>query len=245
MKALDNPSRCGRNSDKHNSSVFLSSVFATKNPQPNELESINYYRKNVFHFLNSYKIRNKFGSHLINRMLKDEECISYLMFSFMKADWIYKPDGGASKITLRYSAGLWFIYKYIKHLHRSYKKPLQSLDFNLVENSVVDIATTKPLNTNHSPTYNNTFGEVLQNERQRKLRELTQLPCLTMREQWMMGRYYLNRDTLQKIGLSHHVSRERVRQILVSAIRKIQYYIMTHEKLREYWSDEKNIRVSK
>ena len=68
------------------------------------------------------------------------------------------------------------------------------------------------------------------------------LQKLTEREQYAFDKYYLSekKTTLQEIGNHIHTSRERVRQILAKALKKIRVYTLRSpycEELRDLYRE--------
>ena len=193
------------------------------------MESLQHYEQNVRQFLSSYKIRQRFTTELVNRLLRDEEIVSYLMFAFMKSDCQYKPDGGSSKLTMRYNTGVWFILSYIKHEYLANANTLMSLDYNIDEDSRQEgyISKDHPV----------LMDEILAKEKRDKILELIRLPCLSQRDKTIMNSYFIDGQTYKQIGGKYGVSKERTRQIINKIASQIWRHIRNDKKLWEYWQD--------
>ena len=207
---------------------------------PNELESMKHYEENVMAFLHSWRIQRKFGPAVITQLLKDEDAIAYLMFDFMMADWHHDKDNNASRMSLRYQMGIWGVRKYLTYSTKSRDKPIESLDYDITGN---DHSLYKIVPNKKSRKFNDALDESIHNERQDKILELCNLKCLNRREKRIMRRWFIHKDTLQIMGNRRHICKERVRQIIVKCVQKVQYYIKSHDKLREYWQDEQDTRI--
>jgi len=62
------------------------------------------------------------------------------------------------------------------------------------------------------------------------------LEILTPREREALTRCHMNGETLEEIGETMDVSRERVRQIIARAIRKLRHPILVNN-LKQYWDE--------
>ena len=227
-KPLSNTQICGIRRLKH----------ITKKDLPN----LRYYEKNVIGFLLGPSIRRKFNAKEITYFLHDEDLISNLMFAFMRADCAHNPQKGASKETLRYLSGLWFLYKYREYWHRHTRNPIWSLDHpNLCHNNGRSSLRKKTITfLPHEPS---TLYIVLAKERQQKLKELTELPCLDDRQKAIMREFFIEKKSGKQIGITHNISYQRVYQIIPIIVKKIQKYIDNKPSLKEYWQDEIDART--
>ena len=232
----DTPIDTKRKSGKYFHKSYTWEIHAISNTQPNELENLTYYYQNVRQFLLSRKIQQKFGTFTITSLLRDDDAIAYLAYSFMKADWIHREDGGAAKETLRYNAGRWMIYKYLQRLAQFRKKNILSTDF-YDDDENEDFQSSTIINKK------TTLDEVLEIEKQNKLEELTKLPCLTSRQCATLQQYYLQHKKLKQIGQYFNLSKQRIEQILQESIIVIKKYIARNPELCDYWQDEYNKQI--
>ena len=222
------PSTCGQ--------VYIKSITSRTNISDTSKVSSNdlkYYQDNVRYFLLSKSIQNKFGKQTVAHLLSSEDVNGYLVYMFAKADCYYDPTKGASKQTLRYQAGLWFLYQYLTYRKSAQNGP-SSLEHHIIDH--INLGGTNS-ESNFDIVHKNPLVDLLTKEKSQKIDNLLNLPCLTEREKQILHERFVQQDILKAIGINHQISRERARQIIISAIAKIKKYIYEDAKLSEYWQE--------
>lgn len=222
------------------SKVRIRQLTNISDTQPdNELESLEYYRKNARQFLFSNKIQQQFGPNIVYHISQDEDALYSVMFGFMKADWKHKKDGRASRNTLRYMAGIWSIKSYIINLTNYANRPMLSMNHNPVHlydadsdefHARIILQNQKTADTN-----------LLDAEYQEQIKKLISVPTLDKRAQQIMYRHFLNNEQYGEIGKDLKITKQRVYQIVVRSLELIKAYAHLNKSTREYWEERMTV----
>lgn len=222
------------------SCVYLEGIRTfKKNNNGETLETLKHYEENVLHFLHSKKIRRRFGLENIIKVLHDEEMLSYLIFRFIQADYLYDKNRQvrkANKQTLRYLFGSQTLIKYFQH-QQKYKKRNFILSLDLSYDSYIQsLESLKNLivtNTNNG--HNPTVHCVLKQEKQQKVHELLELAPPKIKD--MIEKHYIKQLSFAKIGEIYNISPEGVRQNIQRGIALIRDSIKINKNLNKYWHE--------
>ena len=148
----------------------------------------------------SYFCKRFYPSYLV-KMINDEDCISIIAYANMLADWRYNPNDKTTRNSFVNFYALCFIKTIIKKLSKN-------------RNVDIDISEFYSLVDEKAEKYNE----------QRVNREILELYLskLSLKHADIVKSRYFDNKNLDEIGAEHNMSKQRVHQIIIKSIKKMQ-----------------------
>ena len=145
----------------------------------------------------------------------DEDCVAFVAYWMMRADWKYDPTKGAKKSTYRVCSGRWAVVSWANKLKKRDEraKKILSVNFDVVDEE------------GHCIEYGDTISD------KSKAKDLIDLElvdkcvnheCLSNKLQQYLKRYFIEGYNCQEIATQMGVSRQAVSEGLRRAIVKLK-----------------------
>jgi RNA polymerase sigma factor (sigma-70 family) len=176
------------------------------------------------------KLAPTFFSGLSKEMLKNEDAIAFVANAIMMGDWRWeKSDEEKQNKTLysyRNQCAIWAIKTYITKkykLAKNKKRSFSMSSFSLSEDDAIlteliaDQKQKDPVEILIKEEEDNTTSHLVE--------ELLNSNILTEKQKDHIKLYFLEDQTLEKIGEKYDVTREAIRQSIKSSIKKIKELI--------------------
>lgn len=173
------------------------------------------------------KLAPTFFSGLSKEMLKNEDAVSFVANAIMMGDWRWeKSDEKKQNKTLysyRNQCAIWAIKTYITKkykLNKNKKRSFSMSSFSLSEDDAMltelisDQKQKDPIDILIKEEENYTTSSLIN--------ELLSSDILTEKQKDHIKLYFLENQTLEKIGEKYDVTREAIRQSIKSSIKKIR-----------------------
>lgn len=171
------------------------------------------------------KFAPTFFNGLSKEMLCSEDAISFVANAIMMGDWRWKEQGTTNEkqkslYSYRNQCAIWAIKTYVTKRYKKTKNYQNTLSLDFMDedmkmlNVVADTKQTDPQDILIMKENREISKELINS--------LMQSTIISERQKDYLYMYYIDDNTLEKIGEKYDVTREAVRQGIKSAIKKIQ-----------------------
>ena len=142
----------------------------------------------------------------------DDECIAFVSYWMMRADWKYDPTKGAKRSTYRVNAGRWALVSWANKLKKQSNSQITSLSVpTSVNGEYIDLSETIPSKESQSEGRANEFAEYVVNHK-----------CNSVKLQKYLRLYYIDGYNCAEIAEMQGVSKQAVNEGIRRAILKLK-----------------------